>query len=143
MFDPARFNKRAGPQNIEKHFSLQSWSASGSKACWVAICWSVLKNQHLGSGCLGFPTRIVIISPWFSNSPGPQNQHPGSARLGFPTRIRIRGHSQQWWTCETIKPVREFLEEPFGQFRHGSGSVVTFQVTSRSKSFSQDLSFQT
>ena len=39
---------------MTNHFSLQSWWASGSKACWVTNCWSVLTNQHIGSGCLGF-----------------------------------------------------------------------------------------
>ncbi len=120
----------------------KSWSTSGSKACWVTICWPVPQNQHIGSGGLGFPTQIVIISPWLSNSPGPQNQHPRSARLNFPTRIRIRGHAQQWWNQKQVSPRWKSLEDSSSQFRHGSGSVVTPQVTSRSNSSSRDVSFE-
>jgi hypothetical protein len=83
---------------MTNHFSLQSWWASGSKACWVTNCWSVLTNQHIGSGCLGFSDTDSHNFSLVAQLSRPTNQHPGSAHLGLPTRIRIRGLSQQWWT---------------------------------------------
>ena len=43
------------------------------------------KKQHPGSGCHGFPTRIIIISPWFSNFPGPKISIRDPPALAFDT----------------------------------------------------------
>jgi len=143
LFDPARLLKRAGSNTYEPLVFQKSWSTSGSKACWVTIICVGLspKKGILDPAALAFPTRIVIISPWCSNSLGPNRINildtPAPAfRHGSGSVVILNncGIKQQ------VIPRWNLLEESSGQFRHGSGSVVTPQVASRSKSSSRDLS---
>ena len=85
----------------------------------------------LDPAALAFPTRIIIIAPWFANSPCPQNQHPGSARLGFLTRIRIRGHSQQWWNKKQVSLVGNRWRTPPVSSDTGPDPWSSHPVTSR------------
>ena len=100
-------------------------------------------NQHLGSGCLGFPTWIVIIYHWFPALPAPKisiRDPPALAfRHGSGSVVILNNGGVN--IKKQISPCRTSLEESSGQFRHGSGSVVTPPVTSRSQSVSRDLSF--
>ena len=70
------------------------------------------QNQHIGSGCLGFPTRIVIISPWLSNSPGPTNQHPGSARHGFSDTDPDPWSFSIWWNSPKSALLGNYWRSP-------------------------------
>ena len=94
---------------------------------WIKLPWISDMDSH----------NFSLVS----SSPGPKISIRDPPALAFRHGVATLsngGNNIQ----KQVSPCRKSLEESSSQFRHGSGSVVTPPVPSRSKSVSRDLSFR-